>query len=321
MTDRARRLRRPRHARQPGAAVGEGPRRRASGSCCARSARGRRTRPTRSSSAGRGSSRRRPGRSRTGAPAPSSRRRSACSARSRTRAGTGTRRTSNKLVQVAKALPLDVGAALLASSEGYTPRANNALDRAREELGETEAIANALADNLPAPKAPTRKSRRRKRKKKPADGQAAGRSPGSQGQPTGTGHAGRQRRRARRGRRAEAEATAGAAGARPRLRRGRHPTRRPNRLPPSSEDLYVLILIAIGFVAGIVTALSPCVLPVLPIVLAGGATGRRPLAIVAGHRRQLHRLHALRGLAARPARAAAGLAPQPRDRAAARWWR
>jgi cytochrome c biogenesis protein CcdA/thiol-disulfide isomerase/thioredoxin len=44
----------------------------------------------------------------------------------------------------------------------------------------------------------------------------------------------------------------------------------------------MLILIAIGFVAGIVTALSPCVLPVLPIVLAGGATGRRPLAIIAG---------------------------------------
>ena len=44
----------------------------------------------------------------------------------------------------------------------------------------------------------------------------------------------------------------------------------------------MLLLLAIGFVAGIVTALSPCVLPVLPIVLAGGATGRRPLAIVAG---------------------------------------
>src|SRR5215211_6823382 len=44
----------------------------------------------------------------------------------------------------------------------------------------------------------------------------------------------------------------------------------------------MLILIAVGFVAGVVTALSPCVLPVLPIVLAGGATGRRPLAIVAG---------------------------------------
>ena len=63
-------------------------------------------------------------------------------------------------------MPLEVGAALLASSEGYTPRANNALDRAREELGEIREIANALADNLPAPKAPSRKSRRRKRRKK-----------------------------------------------------------------------------------------------------------------------------------------------------------
>jgi cytochrome c biogenesis protein CcdA/thiol-disulfide isomerase/thioredoxin len=44
----------------------------------------------------------------------------------------------------------------------------------------------------------------------------------------------------------------------------------------------VAVLIGIGFLAGVVTALSPCVLPVLPIVLAGGATGRRPLAIVAG---------------------------------------
>jgi cytochrome c biogenesis protein CcdA len=40
----------------------------------------------------------------------------------------------------------------------------------------------------------------------------------------------------------------------------------------------------VGFVAGVITAVSPCVLPVLPIVLAGGATGgrRRPYAIVAG---------------------------------------
>jgi ribonuclease E len=77
-----------------------------------------------------------------------------------------------KLIAVAKALPLEVGAALLASSEGYTPRATNALERAREELGEIAAIANALADNLPLPKAPARKSRRRKRKKKPALGEA-----------------------------------------------------------------------------------------------------------------------------------------------------
>jgi len=45
-----------------------------------------------------------------------------------------------------------------------------------------------------------------------------------------------------------------------------------------------LLLIGVAFVAGIVTALSPCVLPVLPIVFAGSASGsrRRPYAIVAG---------------------------------------
>ena len=80
-----------------------------------------------------------------------------------------------RLVQVAKALPLEVGAALLASSEGYTPRANHALDAAREELASIHELANALADNLPAPKAPARKSRRRRKKKKgPAEGQAQG---------------------------------------------------------------------------------------------------------------------------------------------------
>jgi cytochrome c biogenesis protein CcdA/thiol-disulfide isomerase/thioredoxin len=46
----------------------------------------------------------------------------------------------------------------------------------------------------------------------------------------------------------------------------------------------LLVLIAIGLVAGFVTAVSPCVLPVLPILFAGGATGsrRRPLAIIGG---------------------------------------
>jgi cytochrome c biogenesis protein CcdA/thiol-disulfide isomerase/thioredoxin len=46
----------------------------------------------------------------------------------------------------------------------------------------------------------------------------------------------------------------------------------------------VLLLVGVAFVAGVVTAISPCVLPVLPIVLAGGATGgrRRPYAIVGG---------------------------------------
>jgi cytochrome c biogenesis protein CcdA/thiol-disulfide isomerase/thioredoxin len=46
----------------------------------------------------------------------------------------------------------------------------------------------------------------------------------------------------------------------------------------------VALLILFGFVAGAATALSPCILPVLPIALSAGATGgrRRPLGIVAG---------------------------------------
>src|ERR1700749_1211028 len=44
------------------------------------------------------------------------------------------------------------------------------------------------------------------------------------------------------------------------------------------------LLVLFGFIAGAATALSPCVLPVLPIALSAGATGgrRRPLGILAG---------------------------------------
>src|SRR3989442_14150488 len=44
------------------------------------------------------------------------------------------------------------------------------------------------------------------------------------------------------------------------------------------------ILIPIAFAAGLIPAFTPCILPVLPIILAGGAQGtrRRPYAIVGG---------------------------------------
>src|SRR3954451_4531044 len=44
----------------------------------------------------------------------------------------------------------------------------------------------------------------------------------------------------------------------------------------------MLVLVGIGLLAGFVTAISPCVLPVLPILLAGGASGRKPLRIAVG---------------------------------------
>lgn len=46
----------------------------------------------------------------------------------------------------------------------------------------------------------------------------------------------------------------------------------------------MLLLVLFGFIAGAATALSPCVLPVLPVALSAGSTGgrRRPLGIIAG---------------------------------------
>jgi cytochrome c biogenesis protein CcdA len=46
----------------------------------------------------------------------------------------------------------------------------------------------------------------------------------------------------------------------------------------------MLLLIGFAFLAGIITILSPCILPLLPIVLSGSAGGgkRRPLGIVSG---------------------------------------
>jgi len=45
----------------------------------------------------------------------------------------------------------------------------------------------------------------------------------------------------------------------------------------------VIVLVPIAFAAGVITVFTPCILPVLPIVLAGGpGTTRRPYAIAAG---------------------------------------
>jgi len=71
-----------------------------------------------------------------------------------------------RLVNTALEQPLPVGAALLASAEGYTPRANQLLDAAREKLGTIQEIAAALAENLPQPKLQPSRRRRRKRKRK-----------------------------------------------------------------------------------------------------------------------------------------------------------
>jgi hypothetical protein len=80
---------------------------------------------------------------------------------------------ATRLAAAAKELPIATAAALLASAEGYTPRANNVLDAAHEELGVITDVANALADDLPAPKTNPTRRRRRRRKKKPGAAQSS----------------------------------------------------------------------------------------------------------------------------------------------------
>jgi superfamily II DNA or RNA helicase len=79
---------------------------------------------------------------------------------------------ARKLVETARELPIAVAAALLASAEGYTPRANQLIDAAREQLGTIHEVAFALSENLPAPKQTSSRSRRRRRRKKKAGAEA-----------------------------------------------------------------------------------------------------------------------------------------------------
>ena len=213
-----------------------------------------------------------------------------------------------RLVNAALEQPLQVGAALLASAEGYTPRANQLIDAARESLGSIDEVAWRSPRTCRA-EGGAEQARRRRRKRKggaggprreaqPAEGGGAAEAPV---EPTG-----RRRRRE-----APAEATAERRAARPRARTPDVEGRR-----PTSPDGSVLVLLGIGFAAGLITALSPCVLPVLPIVLAGSA--RRAAPTVRDRRRprlELHGLHARGRRAARRAGPPGGLPAQPRDRA------
>ena len=90
-----------------------------------------------------------------------------------------------KLVNAALELPLPVGAALLASAEGYTPRSTQLIEAARERLGTLQAVAGALAENLPQPKLTSGRSRRRKRRKRRKSQTAQQRQQPPQDQPTG----------------------------------------------------------------------------------------------------------------------------------------
>jgi hypothetical protein len=116
---------------------------------------------------------------------------------------------AGKLVNAALELPLEVAVALLASAEGYTPRATKLIEGAREKIGTLPEVAYALAENLPPPKAHTSRRRRRRRKRRggqpPTEAQAAGQD--------GSGSANGAQPKRRRRRRKPAAATGAPAPA------------------------------------------------------------------------------------------------------------
>ncbi len=79
-----------------------------------------------------------------------------------------------KLVNAALEMPHEVGAALLASAEGYTPRSTQLLEAARERLGTIQEVAGWIAENLPQPKTGPSRARRRRRRKKKTGTEAVG---------------------------------------------------------------------------------------------------------------------------------------------------
>jgi ribonuclease E len=115
-----------------------------------------------------------------------------------------------RLVKTALEQPIQVGAALLASAEGYTPRATKLLDEAREQLGAVQEVALALSENLPAPKQPSSNRRRKRRRKKKVAGEApATTAPSAQEKSEEAASAAPKRRRRRRKPSAAAEAGGG----------------------------------------------------------------------------------------------------------------
>lgn len=113
-----------------------------------------------------------------------------------------------RLVNVALEQPVHVAVALLASAEAYTPTAQRLIDGVRERIGSIHEVANALADNLPAPKQPSSKSRRRRRKKKrkAEEAQAHAQTQSANGRPDEAGaRSEKARQRARKKKRSQPE--------------------------------------------------------------------------------------------------------------------
>ena len=266
---------------------------------------------------------------------------SGCSARSRTRAATGTRRTPRSS-STRRSRCRARSARRCSPRPRATRRARRSCSRRRASgSARSRRSPAALADDLPAPKtgprahaprAAARRSRRRGRRRRRT---ATGR--GDRGRPRATP-------RARDGapkRRAPPQARRPPRAAQPREARRRRATAAPAETPPSESRVAGCVtpraaaesddercLCGRGYPRSVLVLLGDRLprgrrdgaLAVRAAGAADPARGRRdrPQAVPDRRRarRELHRLHALRRLAARQARAAAGPAAEPRDRAA-----
>ena len=167
-------------------------------SCPGRSAKEKPMRRNRSWPAGPGSSPGRRGRRRTARSARSSRRRSDCSAPWRSFAWSPPRGERGKPQGSGRATPIEVGAALLASAEGYTPKANRLIEDAAGGTG-IAGRRRLCAGREPAAaetQTSRRRRRRRKKKSKGPEGAATPAQPSADGTaPNGQSPSKRRRRR------------------------------------------------------------------------------------------------------------------------------
>ena len=109
-----------------------------------------------------------------------------------------------KLVNAALELPIEVGVALLASAEGYTPRATKLIEGAREKVGTLAEVAYALAENLPAAQGAHGQAQAQAAQAQEG-GQQHGRGPGAAGQRRTARRPPKRRRRRRKPAQVQAE--------------------------------------------------------------------------------------------------------------------
>ncbi len=140
-----------------------------------------------------------------------------------------------KLVNAALEMPKEVGAALLASAEGYTPRSTQLLEAARERLGTIQEVAGWIAESLPQPKTGPSRARRRRRRKKKGGPEGATTTQNGEGKKTETADGQEKSAAAKKRRRRRKKPTEGTGGANGSSPAGDSPTTATDPAKPRPE--------------------------------------------------------------------------------------